>query len=577
MFFGQNYLIYTDMKLFKYDDFITESHLYLFLEANIDFSKQFVEILNKIESPIAKQLIDIEGREVDINQNYIDINKEKTDTLLFKPDDKVGKVAKFIRSSGSYLSLTYLLGKVEGGGVDKVEESDVITPEDGQVGQLVKEYTLDEMIGFLPDFKSNLEYMFITGNPIVLFQWVKDGKKHQILVNKNSLSTGPEAVRSSEVSVGRFVRAILTKSGIKFTDTEIEQFIYKYRAEVEKEKNALDLRFKIVEGDDIKKYYHRSQYESESGSLGSSCMRYDRCQNYLSIYTDNGQCKLLLLMSETDPDKICGRAILWEMEPYEFSTKVMERIYSIRTADEQLFKEWAIANKYWFKSKQDFSEYTDFEFHKEDGTVEKRQGEFSVQLDKKGDYSNYPYMDSFKYYNPYSGKLYNSSNFDYEYELTDTEGGNGSCSECGGNGRVECGSCDGDGTRECYECDGRGTVQCDDCDGEGKEECHICDGAGDLYCDPCNGDGKVDCDDCDGDGEIDGEECGNCSGSGKQECSDCDGNGRKECYKCDGDGKYDCRNCDGDGRVDCGDCDGDGERECYDCDGNGRHSCPECG
>jgi hypothetical protein len=564
------------MKLFKYEDFITESHLYLILEANISFTKDFISILGKVDSPVALKLLDIEGTEVDINQNYIDINKDKTDTLFFKPDDKVGKVAKVIRDSGSMTQITFMLGKIEGSGVEKVEEDGIETPEVGQVGQLVKEYTLDEMVGFLPDFRSNLEYMFITGHPIVLFQWVKNGKKHQILVNKSSLSTGPDAVRSSEIAVGRFVRTLLTKYGAKFNDSDIEQFVYKYRAEVEKEKDVLNRRFKIVEGYDIKKYYHRSQYESESGSLGSSCMRYDRCQNYLSIYTNNSQCKLLLLMSETDSDKICGRAILWEMEPYEFSTKVMERIYSIRTADEQLFKEWAIANKYWFKSKQDFSEYTEFEFHKEDGTVEKRQGEFSVQLDKKGDYSNYPYMDSFKYYSAYSGKLYNSSNFDYDYELTDTEGGNGSCSECGGNGRVECGSCDGNGTRECYECDGNGSVSCDDCDGKGKEECHICDGAGDLYCDPCNGDGKVDCDDCDGDGEIDGEECGNCSGSGKQECSDCDGNGRKECYKCDGDGDIKCRNCDGDGSVECGDCDGDGERECYDCDGNGRVDCDAC-
>jgi hypothetical protein len=217
------------------------------------------------------------------------------------------------------------------------------------------------------------------------------------------------------------------------------------------------------------------------------------------------------------------------------------------------------------------------EFNKEDGTVEKRQGEFSVQLDKKGEYSYYPYMDSFKYYNPYSGKLYNSSNFDYEYELTDTEGGNGSCSECGGRGRVECDSCDGDGTRECYECGGNGSVSCDDCDGNGTRECDNCDGSGDLECSSCDGDGEVDCDDCDGEGEIDGESCENCSGSGKKECSDCDGDGKKECYKCDGDGEIKCRNCDGDGSVECGDCDGSGERECGDCDGEGRHSCPECG
>lgn len=566
------------MKLYKYDEFITESHLQLLLESNVNFTKEFISILGRVDSPIAKKLIDIEGREVDINQNYIDINKDKTDTLFFKPDDKVGKAAKVRLAFGFFSVLSYQLSKLPNSGFDKAEEDSFTTPEVGQVGQVIKDFTFTEMMDLLPDYESSFKSMYESGDSLFLFQWIKDGKKNQILALSKSLTTGPEAVKNSEVSVGRFVRALLKKSGIEFKDAEIEDFVYKYRAEVEKIKNVLELRFKVVEGMDIKKYYHRSMYESESGSLGSSCMRYDRCQNYLSIYTDNGQCKLLLLMSETDPDKICGRAILWEMEPYEFSTKVMERIYSIRTADEQLFKEWAIANKYWFKSRQDFSEYTDFEFHKEDGVIEKRQGEFSVQLDKKGDYSYYPYMDSFKYYNPYSGKLYNSSNFDYEYELTDTEGGNGSCSECGGNGRVECGSCDGDGTRECYECDGNGSVSCDDCDGNGTQECNNCDGAGDLDCSSCDGDGEVDCEYCGGDGEDEnGEKCGECSGSGKQECSDCDGDGKKQCYKCDGDGDIKCRNCDGDGSVECGDCDGSGERECGDCDGEGRHGCPECG
>jgi hypothetical protein len=121
------------MKLFKYDEFITESHLQFLLEANVNFTKDFINILGKVDSPIALKLLDIEGTELDINQNYIDINKEKTDTLFFKPDDKVGKVAKFIRSSGSYLSLTYLLGKVEGGGVDKVEESGLLSDSAGAV------------------------------------------------------------------------------------------------------------------------------------------------------------------------------------------------------------------------------------------------------------------------------------------------------------------------------------------------------------------------------------------------------------------------------------------------------------
>jgi hypothetical protein len=564
------------MKLFKYDEFITESQLHFLLEANVNFTKEFISILGRVESPISNHLISTVGKEVDINQNYIDVNKDKTDTIFFKPDDKVGKTAVIKNTSGYISHISRILSKNPKSGIDSLSTD---YPSEGKTVQIIKEWTLNELIELVielvPEYEDNIKNIYDFSS-LVLIQWIEDGKKYQTAILKPSLNTGPEAVRSSEVSLGRFVRALLTKSGIKFTDSEIEQFVYKYRSEIEKEKNALELRFKVVEGDEIKKYYHRSMYEVESGNLGNSCMRYDRCQSYLSIYTQNSQCKLLVFMSESNPDKIIGRAILWEMEPYELSTKVMDRIYTIKTADEQIFKEWAIKNKYWFKSNQDFSEFTSFEFHKEDGTVEKRQGEFSVQLDKKGDYSYYPYMDSFKYYSSYNGKLYNSSNFDYDYELTDTEGGNGSCSECGGNGRVECGNCDGDGTLECDECDGRGTVECDDCDGKGKEDCNVCDGEGEIECSTCDGNGHDDCDDCGGDGEIDGEECESCSGSGKQDCSDCDGEGKKQCYKCDGDGDIKCRNCDGDGSVECDNCDGSGERECYTCDGEGRHDCPEC-
>ncbi len=566
------------MKLFKYGEFITESHLQLLLEANVYFKKEFISILKKIDSPIAKQLIDTEGKEVDINQNYIDINKDKPDTLFFKPDDKVGKVAKVKNGVGFYLALSYLLSKNPESGFDKAEEDDFIEPEVNQVGQLIKTYNLVELLEILPDdYRSNIKWLYSSRRKLCIFQWIKNGKKHQILTIVDSLYVGEEAVKNSEVSVGRFVRALLTKSGIKFKDAEIEDFVYKYRAEIEKMKDALNKRFRVVKGDDIKKYYHRNKYESESGDLGNSCMRYDRCQIYLDIYTQNSQASLLLLMSETEEDKIAGRAILWEMEPYEKSTKVMDRIYVIRTADQQLFKDWAIENGYWFKERQDFSEYTEFIFQdKETGEQEKRQGEFSVKLDNGGEYPSYPYMDSFKYYNPKNGILYNSSNFDYTYELTDTEGGNGSCNNCGGSGRVECDDCDGDGEVGCNECDADGVVRCDECRGSGEQECSYCDGYGEKDCSNCDGSGEEDCDTCGGSGEDGEEECSDCSGSGKQTCHRCDGNGKRECNECDGDGTVKCDDCGGDGQVECGNCDGNGQVECYNCDGNGRHDCPDC-
>lgn len=571
------------MKLLKYQHFITESSLDLLLEANINYTKEFISILGRINSPISKKLIDVEGREIDINQNYIDVNKDKTDLLFFKPDDKVGKAAVYIEDDeGVFGDITRFLLSKNLPGLESANDSELVADTKGVI---VRKFTRAEFIELVKDipeavFASQFLLSIINNQygrdqAFVIFQWVKDRVKKQAILTTENLETGPVAVKSSEIAVGRFVRAILTKSKFAFKDAEIEDFVYKYRAEIEKEKNVLELRFRIVKGEDIRKYYHRSLYESEGGSLGSSCMRYDRCQKFLDIYTQNSQCQLLLLMSEVNPQLISGRALLWEMEPYEVSTKVMDRIYSIKTADEELFKQWAIANKYWYKTKQDFSEYTPFQIHLE-GEIETRQGEFSIKLDQGGDYRYYPYMDSFKYYNPSSATLYTSSNFDYEYELTDTEGGDGSCSDCGGSQRVECDPCDGDGTRECDECNGSGNIDCDECDGSGKEDCHICDGEGENECSTCDGRGQEECDECEGEGEIDGEECGSCSGGGKQDCEDCSGEGKKECYKCDGDGNYACSNCDGDGSFECSECDGSGETECSYCEGEGRQDCGDC-
>ncbi len=584
------------MKLFKYDEFITESNLDLLLEAKMDFSDDFMSVLKNIDLPIAKKLASINSKEVDINQNYIDINKDKSDTIFFKPDDKVGKTAK-ITTTSELLDLFLIdLSKIPGSGIsdefaapysDRLIEGDIV--------QVIKKIPDDEMRSYKDDISkmedvalrggassrysgqmraNNIDYIIGVGG-FYLVQWFKNGKKYQSITYKPALDMSHKIIRSSEISVGRFTRAILKKVDFEFKDAEIEEFVYKYKAEIEKIKNVLDLRFKVVKGQDIRTYYHRSKYESESGSLGNSCMRYDKCQKYFDIYTKNSQVKLLLFMSEKEEDQICGRAILWEMEPYEVSTKVMDRIYSIRNADEELFKQWAIKNGYWYKEEQSFSEYSNFLFQKEDGTIEKRSREFSVKLDNGGEYSYYPYMDSFKYYEPSTGTLYNSSDFGYSYELTDTDGGNGSCSDCGGSGEIECDNCDGSGDRECYNCDGSGTVGCNDCDSDGTIECWECEGEGEVDCSTCDGEDEIECEYCDGSGEIDDKKCSECSGGGKQKCPDCE-SGKNQCFRCDGRGKKDCKNCEASGEVECGDCDGDGERECGECYGSGNIECPEC-
>ena len=57
----------------NYYDYITESKLQLLLEAKIVFTTNFMEVLDKIDSPIAKKLISLRGEDKDIDRNYIDL------------------------------------------------------------------------------------------------------------------------------------------------------------------------------------------------------------------------------------------------------------------------------------------------------------------------------------------------------------------------------------------------------------------------------------------------------------------------------------------------------------------------
>jgi hypothetical protein len=57
-------------KIADYQEFITESKLELLLEAKIKFSDEFITLLNHIESPLVKKILDLQGKDVDINRNY---------------------------------------------------------------------------------------------------------------------------------------------------------------------------------------------------------------------------------------------------------------------------------------------------------------------------------------------------------------------------------------------------------------------------------------------------------------------------------------------------------------------------
>jgi hypothetical protein len=193
----------------------------------------------------------------------------------------------------------------------------------------------------------------------------------------------------TEIGIGRWVRRVifdLHKSSI--SDSEIEKFVNQYKAIFDGEDSSLEL----VSGEDIRKYYLHSNYESTKGQLGNSCMRYSNCQPYLDIYVKNTQvCQLLILRSDEDPEKIKGRALLWKIkipENYKNGYQIyndeyyLDRIYTINDSDRQLFQDWAEE-----KNIQHFNSRLGNNWR-----IFIQLGDF--------DYKSYPYMDSLMVYNP---------------------------------------------------------------------------------------------------------------------------------------------------------------------------------
>lgn len=202
---------------------------------------------------------------------------------------------------------------------------------------------------------------------------------------------------------GGFVSKIFKNIDAK--EVEIFSNLYKTFTAVK------EFDFRIVKGDEIKKYYLEENYHKQNGSLGASCMKHQNCQDFFSIYCDNSNVSMLIMLSSNE--KLMGRALLWESE----SNKIMDRIYTI--SDYEYvghFTKWASDNGYMHRVYQNWANSIQFVDGKDE--IEK---EFSIQL-TNWEYKKYPYLDTFKWLDVSTGKLYNYCPKDFiETENLDTK------------------------------------------------------------------------------------------------------------------------------------------------------------
>lgn len=188
--------------------------------------------------------------------------------------------------------------------------------------------------------------------------------------------------------------SFVTKIFKEIPAREIELFsnIFKLQAEQD------TISFQVVSGLPIKKWYHFENYQSQSSSLGASCMKHRSCQDFFDIYVQNPQVCQMLVLTDTN-DKLIGRALLWQVDQH----KIMDRIYTVNDDKYQhQFKSWADINGFWYKSEQRWNNCLWFESA---GKVELKK--ISFELPNFEQNCELPYMDTFKFCNIKNGILYN--------------------------------------------------------------------------------------------------------------------------------------------------------------------------
>ena len=220
-----------------------------------------------------------------------------------------------------------------------------------------------------------------------------------------------------EIKISKLINKLLEKED-RFTEADKERFV-----NIIKSKLSEEVNFKVVSGEDIANYYNSSNYAKETGTLGNSCMR-RKSSSVFKIYIENPEkCSLLVMLD--DDGKVLGRSILWNLDSCELDgvTKFMDRIYTANDFDLYKFQKWAKENGYAYKRKNTFTDLEGIIFEEKEYSVS-----MTINL-KKIEYEDFPYLDTFRLYDP-SNKILSNENVeenDSEYEgyyiLNDTDGG----------------------------------------------------------------------------------------------------------------------------------------------------------
>ena len=210
--------------------------------------------------------------------------------------------------------------------------------------------------------------------------------------------------------ISRLVNTLFPK---EYEDTEgqktLRDLIDKYGALTDD-----TMKFEVVKGEEVKKWYLEDNYETTKGDLGGSCMRHDRCQTYFDIYIKNPDVVSLLICLGAKGTLI-GRALIWNLSDSNYPSQLMDRIYFRDERVKEKFISYAEDNDMVYKPGRGLTNIV--------WRGERFKKSPKVKLDE-WEFDEYPYMDTFAKLDIEDGTLYNSEDrAEGFYILTSTDGG----------------------------------------------------------------------------------------------------------------------------------------------------------
>ncbi len=226
---------------------------------------------------------------------------------------------------------------------------------------------------FLDMSEKNDMVSFVQSNRI--FQIYKNSgsaKNYLDWIKHEKVQSSSEIWKSdlrSEARIGKTFKRVMSDGGKNFHDSIIERFVNLYKSTFDFKFNV-DGRFELVIGEKIRHFYLESNYSGRGGQLSNSCMRYKSCQEFFDIYTSNPEvCRMLVLYSSPDREKISGRALIWKCVD---GNTYVDRVYTNDDSDINLF--------YAYAKSQNWDRQWNYDR--------------KVQL-KNWEFDYYPYMDTF--------------------------------------------------------------------------------------------------------------------------------------------------------------------------------------